>query len=312
MLSFIIPALNEAEHIERCVTSIRRYVPPPLLHEIIVVDNGSDDGTDALAERAGARVLPSSAPTIGAVRNEGVAVSSGDVLVFLDADCALTPPWGEEIEGVLARLNDAPLSCAGSQVTPPADESVFLWDYWFLPFVRQETASHLGSAHLLCSRETFTRLGGFDERLETGEDYDLCRRIRQGGGEVINVPALRVEHFDFPRTWGAFIRRERWYGKEDLRSFSSFRASRVAVMSALFVGLLLASVVTILAGLPWLSLLALAAAAALVVATSVVKFGHAGLRVQTMSMMIIPAYFLARTLAVLDVWERRNRAGGRP
>ncbi len=305
MLSFIIPALNERDNIGRCVSSVARHVPEDLAHEIVVVDNGSEDETVRLARQAGAKVVASTAGTIGAVRNRGTAASSGDVLVFLDADCALTPEWGREIGTVLETMKTVSLCCAGSQVTPPQGESVFLWKYWFLPFVAQETASHLGSAHMLCSRETFMRIGGFNEDLETGEDYEFCARLKKAGGSVLNVPALSVEHYGFPRTWAEFIRRERWYGREDMMSFAAFRSSKVAVMSALFVIFAIGGVVAVLIGFTSVGLVGLGVAAILVGATSVVKFGHAGVKVQTMSMSIIPVYFLARAVAALDELSRR-------
>lgn len=84
MVSAIIPAFNEAATIAQKVAEV---IGHPLIHEVIVVDDGSDDATAALAANAGAQVI-----RIGENRGKaaaldaGVAVASGKYLVFLDAD----------------------------------------------------------------------------------------------------------------------------------------------------------------------------------------------------------------------------------
>jgi glycosyltransferase involved in cell wall biosynthesis len=75
MLSFVIPAHDEAAVIGACVRSVRDFAPRDVETEVIVVDNSSGDDTAAIAEDAGAVVISSTARTIGAVRNEGVDVS---------------------------------------------------------------------------------------------------------------------------------------------------------------------------------------------------------------------------------------------
>jgi glycosyltransferase involved in cell wall biosynthesis len=310
MLSFVIPAHDEAAVIGACVRSVRDFAPRDVETEVIVVDNSSGDDTAAIAEDAGAVVITSTARTIGAVRNEGVDVSQGGVLVFLDADCVLTPEWSEGIEAVLEQLEEEPSCFAGSQVRPPRGERHLLWDYWFEPFVAQETASHIGSAHLICPRRTFLSLGGFDEALETGEDYDLCARLQATGGSLLNVPSLRVEHYGFPKRWSEFVRRERWHGRPDLKSLTSFRSSRVAIVSVTFVGLCAFAVVAGLLRQPTLAMGALGAAVLLVGIVSRMKLGHAGLKAQAFGLLILPVYFYARATAGIDLFGRGRVSRG--
>ena len=79
----IIPALNEEAVIRRVVTEI----PRGLVHEIVVVDNGSTDGTARIAREAGARVIEAQERGYGAACMAGVAAASdADVYVFLDGD----------------------------------------------------------------------------------------------------------------------------------------------------------------------------------------------------------------------------------
>ena len=306
ILSFVIPAYNEAAGIERCIGSISTYAPRSMQREILVVDNGSEDDTATIARRAGATVIHSGAKTIGAVRNHGVQTSTGEVLVFLDADCALTPEWGSELERVLKLMDSDRPCCAGSQVIPPPSEPIYLWKYWFVPFATQQSASHVGSAHMIFRRRDFLDIGGFDETLETGEDFELCARVHAAGGRVLNVPALRVEHYGFPRSWSAFFRRERWHGKGDATSLKTVVTSRVAVASLLFTVFTLAGLVTLVTGPSVVSFFALSGALSVLLAASTLKFRHAGVAAQIGSLPIFPVYFLARTASLVDALRRQS------
>jgi glycosyltransferase involved in cell wall biosynthesis len=96
-VSLIIPALNEAD----CIGPLLAELPRGLVQEVIVVDNGSTDGTGAVALAAGARVVEEPRRGYGYACAAGAAASTGDVLVFMDGDGSFVP-------GELARLT-APL-----------------------------------------------------------------------------------------------------------------------------------------------------------------------------------------------------------
>lgn len=95
-LSVVVPALNEAANIGRCVAALRQG----FAGEILVVDGGSRDETAALAARAGARVI---ACERGLARqcNAGAGQASGDALFFIAADSVVPPGWSGAIERAL-------------------------------------------------------------------------------------------------------------------------------------------------------------------------------------------------------------------
>ena len=102
VVSVVIPCLNEAENIERCVRGAQRVLDEAgLLGEVIVVDNASEDGSGDLARRAGARVVDQPHRGYGSAYLAGFEAVRGEYIVMLDAD--LTYPF-EEIPRFVERL----------------------------------------------------------------------------------------------------------------------------------------------------------------------------------------------------------------
>ena len=86
-VSVVIPCLNEAENIEECVTRAWAAIHGAGLDgEVVVSDNNSTDGSGALAEAAGARVVLETRPGYGSAYLAGFAAARGEYIVMLDAD----------------------------------------------------------------------------------------------------------------------------------------------------------------------------------------------------------------------------------
>ena len=96
-VSLIIPALNEAD----CLPTLLAEVPAGLVHELIVVNNGSTDRTAEVARMAGASVVDEPRRGYGFACAAGTAAAGGDVLVFMDGDGSFAPG---ELPDVLAPL----------------------------------------------------------------------------------------------------------------------------------------------------------------------------------------------------------------
>jgi glycosyltransferase involved in cell wall biosynthesis len=87
--SAIIPAYNEAENIALVVEgllALRNHMQTPLLHEVIVADNGSDDDTAAIARSRGAKVIHVAQRGYGIACASACKVATGDVFLFVDGD----------------------------------------------------------------------------------------------------------------------------------------------------------------------------------------------------------------------------------
>ena len=96
-LSVVVPSVNEESQISGAV----RSALAARAYEVVVVDGGSEDNTCRVASEAGARVL-SSGPGRAVQQNAGVRATTGDVLLFLHADCRLPAGAVAQIEQVLS------------------------------------------------------------------------------------------------------------------------------------------------------------------------------------------------------------------
>src|SRR6266581_3037530 len=94
-ISVIVPTWNEAKYLPTLLESLKHQTIPP--DEVLVADSGSSDETPEVARRAGAIVLEGERRGPGEGRNRGARAATGDVLVFVDADCILPPPLIESV-----------------------------------------------------------------------------------------------------------------------------------------------------------------------------------------------------------------------
>ena len=206
-IGVVVPCRNEAATIERCLAALRAQDPAP--SRIVVVDNGSSDGSDRIARSLADEVLEVSQGRIGGLRNAGAAAAGDvDVLAFVDADCELAPGW---TAAAVAALAEADLVGSRSLADPGDTWVARRWAA--LEAGHTHAGSLIWSQHLAIRATSFRQLGGFDPELGTGEDVDLSRRVIQSGGRVEFVPGMVAVHHGFPSALPAFLRRERWHTK---------------------------------------------------------------------------------------------------
>lgn len=91
-ISIVIPTLNAAAHLPRCLEALMEGLAAGLIRELIVSDGGSTDATLAIADAAGAQIVTGAASRGGQLRR-GVAQAQGDWLLVLHADTVLEPGW---------------------------------------------------------------------------------------------------------------------------------------------------------------------------------------------------------------------------
>ncbi len=187
-VSVIIPAYNAEGFIADAIDSVLGQTLPP--YEIIVVDDGSTDGTLDVVRRYGDRIRLLRQPNRGpaAARNLGLANARGEFVAFLDADDLWTP---RNLELQVRRIaEDRRHVLSYGRVRPFVGEPPPAFrrteptgDAW--PEGDVETSLIHDTIWATCAvvarRDVLSRLGGFDEGLRIGEDYDLWLRCAAAG-----------------------------------------------------------------------------------------------------------------------------------
>lgn len=305
VISVVIPARNEERFIERTLQSIHESLCNRFTYEIIVVDNGSSDSTAAISVSHGASLISQNEGTIGSLRNTGARHARGEIIVFLDADVVLTEKWARRISATVELLGTEPKVITGSLCDVPQNAS-WIERTWFAPRDGRYL-SHIGTGHMIVSRPLFDLLGGFDESLATGEDYDISARARLLGARIVIDQLLRVEHMGFPTTLRAFIRREIWHGTSDFRSFADVVRSKVAIAALIVAVLHGIFLVGLLTDVPIIAVLAAGAIGLLCVSSSAWRYRRRQVHVIALNSILYYFYYVARSLAALRLWTRADR-----
>lgn len=215
LASLIVLCHNELVYTRQCLESVLRHTRPP--YELVLVDNGSSDGTpaylDELRRRPGPErvVVVRNAENKGfpAGCNQGLAEAWGDSVVFLNNDTVVAAGW---LDGLIrwTRSGGAKVGLVGAVSNYVAAPQQVDIDYTdpagidlFAARRRQAFAGQalefprLSGFCLLATREALRAVGGFDERFGIGffDDDDLCLRVRQAGYRLLVALDVFVHHY---------------------------------------------------------------------------------------------------------------------
>lgn len=205
-VSVIVPAHNCESTIGECVNSLFRQASSPGDLEVIVVDDGSEDGTARLARQCGARVVSIERSGAAAARNRGVERASGDILLFTDADCRPGADWVDR----MTRPFLDPGVTATKGVYRSDQKSLtarFVQLEYTGRYARTRRADRVDFIDTYSAgfrRRQFFRAGGFDERFVIGEDQEFSFRYASLGGDMVFVPDAVVTHLHADSPWRYF------------------------------------------------------------------------------------------------------------
>lgn len=211
-ISIVIPMFNEARHIGRTLLAAQKAAHAANLDcELIVVDNGSTDQGPHIARQFGAQVLVLPGLLIGALRNRGTAIATGDWLAFIDADIEMPESWLKplfDIEG------SGQADVFGLDLHTPAEAP------WYATAWQRRTSraasqtAHavdwLPSANLLMRRHWFDKVGGFNESLRTGEDKEFTLRLHEQGARLLSINDNVALHWGYEMNWREWMGKEMW------------------------------------------------------------------------------------------------------
>ena len=214
-VSIIIPVLNKLEFTRQCLDRIWRHSDQTIPFEVVVVDNGSSDGTAAwfAANPRPGLHYHRNATNLGFAKgnNVGASLSRGRHLLFLNNDTLVRPGWMSEMLRVMR--SDPAMGIVGLKQLFPYTNSIYHVGIVFAPGgIPQHLYPHLDAslprvnkereyqavngACLLISRALFDECGGFDAAYVNGyEDIDLCMQARQRGRKVACCTSAFIYHY---------------------------------------------------------------------------------------------------------------------
>lgn len=196
VVSVVIPHYNDLSNLIECLKLLNEQTLDRETYEIIVADNNSEMGIDAIRKvvRGAANVIQASEQGAGPARNAGVAVANGKILGFIDSDCRPAPDWLEK--GVAALITKQVI---GGRVEvliehrkklrpTEAFEAIFAFDN--KAYVEKKEFSV--TANLFCRKSVFDKVGGFQSSVS--EDFDWCLRAKSCGYELGYADNVIVRH----------------------------------------------------------------------------------------------------------------------
>lgn len=225
-VSVVLTVRNEAANLPHLLDSL---VGQAHLHEVLVVDAASSDGTAEVARSYASR-LPGLRVTVeacrrGAGRNLAASQATGDLLAFTDGDCVVGPRW-------LDRL----VAAWGGQPDVVVAGQTVVTGYWAFKALGRVELPHRGqdttwpSCNLAYPRALFEGLGGFDATFVTAEDIDLNFRAVEAGARIVHAPDA-VVHARARESIKGFLHQAYWngYGRKQLtrkhgRLWSQYKA----------------------------------------------------------------------------------------
>ncbi len=197
----IVPTRRRAAYLDVALASIAPQAAAAGA-ELLVVDDGPDAATRAVAGRHGARLLAHPRTRgLNAARNTAIDATAAELLVFVDDDVAVRPGWLRALRAAAAALPEDVGVLAGPIHARFEDHRVRLCGREGPPITfldlgpRDRDAEHAWGANMTVRRSALERAGRFDERVGLyGDEQEWQARLKAAGGRIRYVAAAAVDH----------------------------------------------------------------------------------------------------------------------
>ena len=215
-VSVIVPAHNEEEYINKCLSSLKFQDYPKDKYEIIVVDNDSQDRTQDIARQFNVKLIFQDTGPVGAVRNAGAKQAKGELLAFIDADCTAPVDWLSKGVSLISKNEAVYGGGCDIQEAPHWIERAWL--------LKNKTApKDLLGCCIFIKKDIFLKIGMFDEDITSGEDTKLSNSLKIHYHLVVMTEDLNVIHLGNPATLKAFFLRQVWHSENYLQNWHETR-----------------------------------------------------------------------------------------
>ncbi len=217
-VTVIIPSYNSENTIADCLNSLRNQTYPEPF-EVILADSSKDRTPEIVREHFPEVMLIhfNSKTDPGSARNAAIKKSSGEVLLFLDSDCAAHPQWMERMVRRHEEFSEAP-GVGGAVINGKNSDNLIGWAGYlaeFREFIPQQPAgfvSHLPTMNISYKRWVFEKNGYFDPHFYPQEDLVFNYRLTGGNPKLYFDPRILVYH-SHRTDFRSFLRHQRAIGK---------------------------------------------------------------------------------------------------
>lgn len=214
--SVVVCAYNAAGTLRDCLDGLMELDYPD--YDVIVVDDGSDDETSAIAAGFPVQLIRQPNQGLSRARNAGMRAASGEIIAYIDADARPDVHWLKHLATTFAASDY--VGAGGPNLAPSGDGEtaacvaaspggpihILLSD---------NEAEHIPGCNMAFRRDALLAVGGFDARFRVaGDDVDICWRLLEAGGRLGFSPAAVVWHHQRD-TVRAFWRQQRGYGEAE-------------------------------------------------------------------------------------------------
>ena len=240
-VSVVIPSFNHARYLRECVDSVLAQQPAPL--EVLVVDDGSSDGSLDILRSYGTRIvlLQQQGGRQARARNAGVAHAQGELVAFLDSDDRYRPgrlaaaqqTFAEQPQAALVWSDFGTIDAQGQALTSVA------WRPKNTNFAHELIAGNpICNATVTVRRAALLALGGFDADLPRACDGDTWYRLAATGHVFVHLPQPLVDY--------------RLHAGNDSQGFAAMARDRDRALQRAVAAYLRQGVLQAPADLPWL------------------------------------------------------------
>lgn len=182
-ISLVIPVYNANSTIALCLESIQKLSYPKNKLEVIVIDNGSSDGSDLIARKFDVRFFyEKSMKSSYQARNTGVKNAKGELIAFTDSDCIVSTDW---LLNLIKDWDDNSIGCFAGEIISYKPRSLVEQFSDRYGILRQDGMlchsykPYSATANSAYRKEVFDRIGYFNPRLISGGDADLSWRMQK-------------------------------------------------------------------------------------------------------------------------------------
>lgn len=226
-VTVIVPHFRDLRALDQCLGALGRQTYAADQFDIVVADNASPEGEQAVTATIGGRARLVIVPERGAgpARNGGVTLARGEVLAFTDCDCQPEPEWLSEGVAALADydLLGGQMKVLVDNPAQPTPAEAFELEFAFNNEAYVLTKGFSVTANLFCRRTVFEAVGGF--RVGVSEDFEWCHRAT-GAGYRLGYAASAIVGHPARKTWSELLAKwkrmnvetyglygDRWWGR---------------------------------------------------------------------------------------------------